>query len=327
MARDSTTRTSSIDPTTGTAASSQTVGASQTKSGKGKNPDTPFKPKRARSSRRDPEPKDEEEDEQIPETPKKKNPGGDPGSDPDPKGGSSKQDGPKGPTQVKRRIVDKEDPIPKLNHLLSGTDNFARWYKGLKLYLEMKDLDAYGEFSYWQIVEGTLEKWDEGIITENEDMSYRKWRKANAFILLTIRKNSEEGPFKLIGLCDTGAEGIRILKNHYANRTEADLGIALTDITTICFKEDGPGIESHIEIYEKRGEKIVTIASGNLKPAYVDAGKILQLMGSNELLKKELLLATLPKGIMRYAPLVQNTRRDDSSYRDVISQLKQYVPS
>ena len=78
------------------------------------------------------------------------------------------------------------------------------------------------------IVEGTLEQWDEGIITENDDMSYRKWRKANAFILLTIRKNSEEGPFRLIGLCDTGAEAIRILKNHYANRTEADLGIALT---------------------------------------------------------------------------------------------------
>ena len=70
---------------------------------------------------------------------------------------------------------------------------------------------------------------------------------------------------------------------------------------------------------------MVTIASGNLKPAYVEAGKILQLMGNNELLKKELLLATLPKGIMRYAQLVQNTRRDDSSYGDVISQLKQYV--
>ena len=66
MARDSTVRTGSIDPTIGTATSSQTIGASQPK---GKNPDSPFRPKRAGSSRRDPEPKDEEEDEKIPETP------------------------------------------------------------------------------------------------------------------------------------------------------------------------------------------------------------------------------------------------------------------
>ena len=67
---------------------------------------------------------------------------------------------------------------------------------------------------------------------------------------------------------------------------------------------------------------MTTIASGSLKPAYLEAGKILQKMGHNELLKKELLLATLPTGIMRYAQLVQNTRRDESSYGDVISQLK-----
>ena len=72
---------------------------------------------------------------------------------------------------------------------------------------------------------------------------------------------------------------------------------------------------------------MTTIASGSLKPAYLEAGKILQKMGHNELLKKELLLATLPTGIMRYAQLVQNTRRDDSSYGDIIFQLKQYIPS
>ena len=101
---------------------------------------------------------------------------------------------------------------PKLNHLLIGADNFARWYQGLKLYVDMKNLDAYGEYSYWDVVDGKLIKWDEGIITENDDLDYRKWRKANAFILLTIRKNSEEGPFRLVGLCDTGAEALKILK-------------------------------------------------------------------------------------------------------------------
>ena len=222
--------------------------------------------------------------------------------------------------------MEREDPIPKLNHLLTGVDNFARWYQGLRLYLDMKDFDEYGEYSYWDIVDGKMTEWDEGAITENDSISYRKWRKANAFILLTIRKNSEEGPFRLVGLCNTGAEALKIPRTHYENKSEADLGIALTKVTTMTYKEDTQ-IDTHIEEFEKRWEKMTTIASGSLKPAYVEAGKILQKMGHNELLKKELLLATLPTGIMRYAQLVQNTRKDDNSYGDVISQLKQYVPS
>ena len=105
MARDSTVRTGSIDPTTGTAASSQAVGTSQTKCGKGKNPDSLFRPKRAGSSRgnTDPEPKSEEEDEKVQETPiKRKDPGGDPGNDPDPRGGGGgrrNQTPPPGPFQ------------------------------------------------------------------------------------------------------------------------------------------------------------------------------------------------------------------------------------
>ena len=89
----------------------------------------------------------------------------------------------------------------------------------------------------------------------------------------------------------------------------------------MTFKEDlQGGIEAHIETFERRWEKMTTIASGSLKPAYLEAGKILlQQMGNNELLKKELLLATLPTGIMRYVQLVQNIWRDDSSYGDVIS--------
>ena len=216
-----------------TAASSQTVGASQTKSGKAP---------AAGSRKRDPEPKDEEEEQEVTETPlnnPKGNPGGDPGPDPDPrKGGSGKKDGPKGPTQIRRRIMDKEDPIPKLNHLLTGVDNFARWYQGLKLFLDMKDFDDYGEYSYWDIVNRKLIEWDERTTTENDSISYRKWRKANAFILLTIRKNSEEGPFRLVGLCDTGAEALKILRTHYENKSEADLGIAITKVTIMTFKED-----------------------------------------------------------------------------------------
>ena len=198
-------------------------------------------------------------------------------------GGSSgrkNNDPPIGPTQIRRERMEKEDPIPKLNHLLTGVDNFARWYQGLKLYLDMKDFDDYGEYSYWDIISGKLIEWDEGAITENDSISYRKWRKANAFILLTIRKNSEEGPFRLVGLCDTGAEVLKILKTHYENKSEADLGIALTKVTTMTFKEDiQGGIGAHIEEFEKRWEKMTTIASGSLKPAYLEAGRILQKMG------------------------------------------------
>ena len=107
--------------------------------------------------------------------------------------------------------------------------------------------------------------------------------KVNAFILLTIRKNSEEGPFRLIRLCSTGSKALRILKTHYENKTEADLGIALTEVTTMTFKEDTQGgIDTHIETFERRWEKMTTIASGSLKPAYKEAGKILQLMEYND---------------------------------------------
>ena len=184
MARDSTGRTGSLDPAT--AESSQTIGDSSQTIKAGKALAGPFKPKRARSSRRDPEPKDEEEEEKIPETPiKKGNPGGDPGSDPDPKGGKGgkrNDNPPKGPTQIRRRITDREDSIPKLNYLLTGVDNFARWYQGLRLFLDMKDFDEYGDYSYWDIVDGKMTEWDEGAILENDSISYRKWRKANAFI-------------------------------------------------------------------------------------------------------------------------------------------------
>ena len=78
--------------------------------------------------------------EGVQETPLN-NPGGppDPGSDPDPRreGKGRKSPPPKGPIQSRRRIAEKERSNSKVK---SPTDNFA---KGLKLYLEMKDLDTY----------------------------------------------------------------------------------------------------------------------------------------------------------------------------------------
>ena len=152
MARDSTDRTGSNDPTTGTATSSQTVGASQTKTGK-----APAIGSHRRNPKRDPEPKNEEEEQEVTETPLKGNPGGDPGSDPDPKNGGGggrgrRTPGPSGPIQSRKRVLESESSIPKLNHLLKGAENFAGWHNGLKLYLIMKDFDMYGEYLYWDLV-------------------------------------------------------------------------------------------------------------------------------------------------------------------------------
>ena len=71
---------------------------------------------------------------------------------------------------------------------------------------------------------------------------------------------------------------------------------------------------------------MATIASGALRPAYREFGQILRDLSNNEIAKKELLLATLPKGIMKYSQLTQNLRKDENTYGDVVSQLKQYVP-
>ena len=84
--------------------------------------------------------------------------------------------------------------------------------------------------------------------------------------------------------CCRGAQNI---EKPLRKQVEADLGIALTKVTTITFKEDlQGGIEAHIEMFERQWEKMTTVASGSLKPAYLEAGKILQKMGHNELLKR-----------------------------------------
>ena len=88
----------------------------------------------------------------------------------------------------------------------------------------------------------------------------------------------------MVGLCDTGAEALKILKTHYENKSEAYLGIALTrvkeqsqlpyppdiivgepdkqkdDLDNLrkTFKEDlQGGIEAHIEAFERRWEKML----------------------------------------------------------------------
>ena len=72
---------------------------------------------------------------------------------------------------------------------------------------------------------------------------------------------------------------------------------------------------------------MVTTASGNLKPSHRNFGKALRILGTDNIAKKEFLLATFPTSIMKYSQLIQNLRtKDDYTYRDIVANLKQYVP-
>ena len=297
---------------TGTASSSRTIGEPPAPAG---DPPVPTS-----------KPKDEE---------KPSGPGGDPPGSPGdpgspggpggPGGGGGRNPRPPSPRQPLPppfRPNNDHKSIPKLNHKLTGAENFAGWLRELTLCLFMYDITE--EHTYWEVIDGPLS-------TESEAVRFgvrtKDWMRATGFILLVIRKNCEDGPFRLIRLSNTAAEALRILKTQYENKMVADLGIALTDITTMAYKDDSQGgIEAHIEAFENKWEKMSTIASGTLRPAYEDFRIILQHLSNNEIAKKELLLATLPKGVMKYSQLIQNLRKGENTYGDIVSQLKQYVP-
>lgn len=98
-------------------------------------------------------------------------PSGDPGSDPDPrKGGKGrKTPPPKGPTQPRRRMMEKEDPIPKLNHLTNWNRKLCQVVQRVKIVPRNERSRCLRGILLLAIVEGALEHWDEGVITENDD--------------------------------------------------------------------------------------------------------------------------------------------------------------
>ena len=216
--------------------------------------------------------------------------------------------------------------IPKIRPMLDGAPGFAKWVHGLKIVLMMYDVDcAVDEYTYWSVVEGDLESWDEDTLS-GYGLKLKTWNRMNGFILQTMRLNCEEGPLRLIGLAETASDAFVILKNNYENKQVADLGVALTSVTKMTFKE-GTAIKTHIEEFESKWENMGNISAGHLKPELKEFGKLLQLLNINELAKKELLLATFPTHIMKYSQLVQNMRiKTDYTYGDLVSNLKQYVP-
>ena len=146
------------------------------------------------------------------------------------------------------------------------------------------------------------------------------WIRATNFTMIVICNNCKEGPYQLIRLC------YNRLKTEYENKMVADLGVVLTGITKMEYKDSTP-IETHISDFENKWENMIVTAGGTLKKGHKEFGAALLMLGRNDLAKKEFLLSTFPTHIMKYGQLVQNLRtRKDYTYSDMVANIKQYAP-
>ena len=267
----------------------------------------------------------------VSDTPKKGNgpPSGDPDPDNDPRGGGGpgRRPPPRPRTPPSRSYQKRHEPsIPKLKHVLTGPENFKSWAKHLEMALIMYDLyDDEDSSTYWDLVDGYFEKWDPVFHIEY-GLRQRNWVRACAFTMLTIEKNCELEPHKLIRLCETPAEAFRKLKSHYENKLVADLGITLRKVTKLVFTENDSKIEDHIKTFEESWDNMYFTATSDLNEADKEFGEILGNLGECERAKKEFLLSTFPD-LLKYNQMVQNLRSQPSlTYGDIIANLKAYVP-
>ena len=186
------------------------------------------------------------------------------------------------------------------------------------------DLHPDYDYSYWDLIQGEFTKYRPAMF--NYGISERLWNKATNFTMLVIRNTCEEGPHQLIRLCDTAAEAYNKLKIQYENKLVADLGVVLSGITKMEYKDSTP-IESYINSFEEKWENMVVTAGGTLKESHREFGNLLLGLGRSEMAKKEFLLSTFPTHIMKYGQLVQNLRtREDYTYADMVANIKQYAP-
>ena len=178
--------------------------------------------------------------------------------------------------------------------------------------------------TYWELIDGYFEQWHP-IFYEEYGIREKKWLRASAFTMLTIEKNCELEPHKLVRLCETPAEAFRKLKSHYENKLVADLGLSLRKITKMVFSETDP-IEDHIKKFGENWDNMYSNATSGLKEEDKEFGKILSDLGECERAKKEFLLSTFPD-LMKYNQMVQNLRSQPNlTYGDIIANLKAYVP-
>ena len=189
----------------------------------------------------------------------------------------------------------------------------------------MYDLyDDEDSSTYWDLVDGYFEKWDPVFHIEY-GLRQRNWVRACAFTVLTIEKNCELEPHKLIRLCETPAEAFRKLKSHYENKLVADLGITLRKVTKLVFTENNCKIEDHIKNFEERWDNMYFTATSDLNEADKEFSEILGNLGECERAKKEFLLSTFPD-VLKYNQMVQNLwSQPNLTYGDVIANLKAYV--
>ena len=214
--------------------------------------------------------------------------------------------------------------IPKLKHKLAKASDFAGWTKALKMCLYEYDLHPDYDHSYWDLIQRDFTKYRP--IMFNYGISERLWNKATNFTMLVIRNNCEEAPHQLIWLCDTAAEAYNKLKTQYENKMVADLGVVLTSITKMEYKESIP-IDTYINTFEEKWENMLVTAGGTLEESHREFGNLPLRLGRNEMAKKEFLLSTFPTHIMKYGQLVQNLRtREDYTYADMVANIKQYAP-
>ena len=272
------------------------------------------------------------DEEGVSDTPKKSGPpGGDPDPDNDPRGGGGpgRRPPPRHATPPPfrtRRTKQTEPSIPKLKHILTGPENFKSWARHLEMALIMYDLyDDEDSSTYWDLVDGYFEKWDP-VFRLEYGLSQRNWIRACAFTMLTIEKNCELEPHKLVRLCETPAEAFRKLKSHYENKLVADLGITLRKVTKLVYTENDTKIEDHIKTFEESWDNMYFTATSDLNETDKEFGEILSNLGECEQAKKEFLLSTFPD-LLKYNQMVQNLRSQPNlTYGDIIANLKAYVP-
>ena len=249
----------------------------------------------------------------------------------EPPGGGTPGGGPPGGPgneplwQPARRTTENQHKnIPKLKHKLAKASDFAGWTKALKMCLYEYDLHPDYDYSYWDLIQGEFTRYRPAMF--NFGISERLWNKATNFTMLVIRNNCEEGPHQLIRLCDTAAEAYDKLRTQYENKMVADLGVVLSGITKMEYKDSIP-IETYINTFEEKWENMIVTAGGTLKESHREFRNLLLGLGRNEMAKKEFLLTTFPTHIMKYGQLVQNLRtREDYTYADMVANLKQYAP-
>ena len=170
---------------------------------------------------------------------------------------------------TRRTTENQHKNIPKLKHKLAKASDFAGWTKALKMCLYEYDLHLDCDYSYWDLIEGEFTKYQPAMF--NFGISERLWNKTTNFTMLVIRNNCEEGPHQLIRLCNTAAEAYNRLKIQYENKMVADLGVVLTGITKMEYKDFIP-IETYMNSFEDKWENMIVTAGGTLREKHKEFG-------------------------------------------------------